>query len=95
VGRIMGKTPIRPFPTAFAVFRSVSRRRVVAPPPVIIIVTRTWYEMQSSQGEGYLQCVTTVCTTVATRPAKVGDKLVTTQFTNSITRGFTGVENQT
>jgi hypothetical protein len=28
---------------------------------------------------------------VATRPAKVGDKLVTTQFTNSITRGFTGV----
>jgi hypothetical protein len=33
---------------------------------------------------------------VATRPAKVGDKLVTTQFTNSITRGFTLVwENQT
>ena len=28
---------------------------------------------------------------VATRSAKVGDKLVTTQFTNSITRGFTGV----
>src|SRR6516165_3049208 len=25
---------------------------------------------------------------VATRPAKVGDKLVTTQFANSITRGF-------
>jgi hypothetical protein len=28
---------------------------------------------------------------VATRPAKVGEKLVTTQFTNSITRGFAGV----
>ena len=28
---------------------------------------------------------------VATRPAKVGEKLVTTQFTNSITRGFSGV----
>ena len=25
---------------------------------------------------------------VASRPAKVGDKLVTTQFNNSITRGF-------
>jgi hypothetical protein len=29
---------------------------------------------------------------VATRPAKVGDRLVTTQFTNSITRGFADVE---
>jgi hypothetical protein len=28
---------------------------------------------------------------VASRPAKVGDKLVTTKFTNSITRGFTEV----
>jgi hypothetical protein len=28
---------------------------------------------------------------VASRPAKVGDKLVTTQFTNSITRGFAAV----
>src|SRR5215831_2254355 len=28
---------------------------------------------------------------VASRPAKVGDKLVTTQFNNSITRGFTAV----
>lgn len=28
---------------------------------------------------------------VANRPAKVGDKLVTTKFTNSITRGFTEV----
>jgi hypothetical protein len=28
---------------------------------------------------------------VATRPAKVGDKLVTTQFANSITRGFAAV----
>ncbi len=28
---------------------------------------------------------------VATRPAKVGDKLVTTKFNNSITRGFAGV----
>jgi hypothetical protein len=28
---------------------------------------------------------------VASRPAKVGDKLVTTKFTNSITRGFTAV----
>jgi len=28
---------------------------------------------------------------IATRPARVGDKLVTTQFTNSITRGFAGV----
>lgn len=28
---------------------------------------------------------------VATRPAKVGDKLVTTKFSNSITRGFAGV----
>jgi hypothetical protein len=28
---------------------------------------------------------------VASRPAEVGDKLVTTQFNNSITRGFTAV----
>jgi hypothetical protein len=28
---------------------------------------------------------------VASRPAKVGDKLVTTRFDNSITRGFTAV----
>ena len=28
---------------------------------------------------------------VASRPAKVGDKLVTTNFSNSITRGFTAV----
>ena len=28
---------------------------------------------------------------VTTRPAKVGDKLVTTQFSNSITRGFAAV----
>ena len=28
---------------------------------------------------------------VASRPAKVGDKLVTTQFVNSITRGFAAV----
>ena len=28
---------------------------------------------------------------VASRPARVGDKLVTTQFANSITRGFAGV----
>jgi hypothetical protein len=30
---------------------------------------------------------------VATRPAKVGDKLKTVQFENSITRGFAAVEN--
>jgi hypothetical protein len=29
---------------------------------------------------------------VANRPAKVGDKLVSTQFANSITRGFAAVE---
>ena len=28
---------------------------------------------------------------VASRPAKVGDKLITTQFNNSITRGFAAV----
>jgi hypothetical protein len=28
---------------------------------------------------------------VASRPAKVGDKLITTQFNNSITRGFSSV----
>src|SRR5260370_14652289 len=28
---------------------------------------------------------------VATRPAKVGDKLVTTQFTNCLTRGFSAI----
>lgn len=28
---------------------------------------------------------------VASRPAKVGDKLVSTKFTNSLTRGFTAV----
>ena len=28
---------------------------------------------------------------VTTRPAKVGDKLITTQFSNSITRGFAAV----
>jgi hypothetical protein len=31
---------------------------------------------------------------VASRPAKVGDKLVTTQFSNSITRGFAAVGEQ-
>jgi hypothetical protein len=31
---------------------------------------------------------------VASRPAKVGDKLVTTQFANSITRGFAAVGEQ-
>ena len=30
---------------------------------------------------------------VMSRPAKVGDKLVTTAFTNSITRGFAAVED--
>ena len=30
---------------------------------------------------------------VASRSAKVGDKLVTTTFHNSITRGFAGLEN--
>jgi hypothetical protein len=30
---------------------------------------------------------------VMSRPAKVGDKLVTTAFTNSITRGFAAAEN--
>jgi hypothetical protein len=29
---------------------------------------------------------------VASRPARVGDKLVTTTFANSITRGFTAIE---
>lgn len=29
---------------------------------------------------------------VASRPAKVGDKLVTTTFTNSVTRGFAAVD---
>src|SRR5437016_12938471 len=28
---------------------------------------------------------------VASRPAKVGDKLVTTEFQNSMTRGFAGI----
>ena len=32
---------------------------------------------------------------VASRPAKVGDKLVTTQFNNSITRGFAAVGEPT
>ena len=32
---------------------------------------------------------------VASRPAKVGDKLVTTKFKNSLTRGFAGVEEPT
>jgi len=31
---------------------------------------------------------------VASRPAKVGDKLVTTQFANSITRGFSAIGEQ-
>ncbi len=31
---------------------------------------------------------------VASRPAKVGDKLVSTRFTNSITRGFSAVGEQ-
>jgi hypothetical protein len=30
---------------------------------------------------------------VATRPAKVGDKLVTRQFINCLTRGFSDIEN--
>ena len=29
---------------------------------------------------------------VASRPAKIGDKLVTTKFKNSVTRGFAAVE---
>ena len=32
---------------------------------------------------------------VASRPAKVGDKLVTTEFNNSLTRGFATVEEPT
>ena len=32
---------------------------------------------------------------VASRPAKVGDKLITTKFNNSITRGFAAVEEPT
>ena len=32
---------------------------------------------------------------VASRPAKVGDKLVTTKFNNSLTRGFTAIEEPT
>ena len=32
---------------------------------------------------------------VASRPAKVGDKLVSTKFSNSITRGFTAVGEPT
>ncbi len=32
---------------------------------------------------------------VASRPAKVGDKLVTTRFKNSVTRGFAAVEEPT
>ena len=32
---------------------------------------------------------------VASRPAKVGDKLVTTKFKNSVTRGFAAVEEPT
>ena len=32
---------------------------------------------------------------VASRPAKVGDKLVTTKFKNSLTRGFAAVEEPT
>src|SRR5260370_19404351 len=31
---------------------------------------------------------------VASRPAKVGDKLVTTKFQNSMTRGFAGTEER-
>jgi hypothetical protein len=32
---------------------------------------------------------------VASRPAKVGDKLVTTKFRNSVTRGFAAVVEPT
>ena len=32
---------------------------------------------------------------IASRPAKVGDKLVTTQFANSITRGFSAIGEPT
>jgi hypothetical protein len=32
---------------------------------------------------------------VASRPAKVGDKLVTTKFKNSVTRGFAAIEEPT
>jgi hypothetical protein len=32
---------------------------------------------------------------VATRPAKIGDKLVTTKFNNSLTGGFAGVQELT
>jgi hypothetical protein len=32
---------------------------------------------------------------VASRPAKVGDKLVTTKFNNSLTGGFAAVEEPT
>jgi len=32
---------------------------------------------------------------VASRPAKIGDKLVTTKFNNSVTRGFAAVDEST
>jgi hypothetical protein len=32
---------------------------------------------------------------VASRPAKIGDKLVTTKFNNTLTRGFAGVQEPT
>ena len=32
---------------------------------------------------------------VASRPAKIGDKLVTTKFKNSVTRGFAAIEEPT
>ena len=32
---------------------------------------------------------------VASRPAKIGDKLVTTKFNNSLTGGFAGVQELT
>jgi hypothetical protein len=32
---------------------------------------------------------------VESRPAKIGDKLVTTKFKNSLTRGFAAIEEPT
>jgi hypothetical protein len=43
-----------------------------------------------SQQEGYLQCAITVFHNVASRPAKVGDELVTTKF-DFLTRGFAAI----
>jgi hypothetical protein len=58
---------------------------------IIRVTFRSHLEKSWFTGRGVPQMCDYSLHHVASRPAKVGDKLVTTQFNNSITRGFAAV----